>query len=312
MYRPEINLFEHPTTTIFIDDSTAFLYSVTLGVDHPPFKAFSDPLAGLDYINNHANSYTHASSNGQSDTEKRSKLGSNFESLATTKLQDNLRFAEPSVVVVDYSMPQLNGLDLCSRIKNPYVKKVLLTGVAEEKVAINALNTELIDFYISKGENSLSQEINRIITHLRDRYFQDIYGWTRDVHLRPHIQTLYNSEFADYFEDICEELSIVEHYPIERPWGFIMVSKHGQLYLLTITESKQGVQNEDLKKTTDTKINNSSLPEPVTITDDESQVSYVCSVQPYTDDEIQTPAYSFAEYLAGPGAPLSFIPPHKN
>ncbi len=295
MHRPEINLFQHPTTTVYIDDSTAFLYSITLGVDHQPFRSFSEPFAGLDYVERFARNYEFDSSK-LNIQEAYKKIGQNFGYLTQQKLENSARFAEPSVVVVDYSMPQLNGLDLCSRIQNPYIKKVLLTGVADEKIAIKALNSQLIDFYISKSEASLSQELHRIISHLRDRYFQDIYGWTKDVRLRDHVPYLYNSDFADFFEDISEQLNIVEHYPLEEPWGFLLVSDEGKFFHLSITPS-----NKDQDLLVDDANKSALSIAPIKLPANSSSSELVCSIHPYNDFFNIGTTSSFSQYLQGPG-----------
>lgn len=285
MLKPEINLFQHPTTTVYIDDSTAFLYSITLGVDHQPHRAFSDPFAGLDYLNQFNRVYdaSHFPTNESSDS-KHQRLGPFFGQLANYKLHDEKRYAEPSVVVVDYSMPQLNGLDLCSRLTNPYIKKVLLTGVADEKVAIKALNTEVIDFYINKSEPALSEELFRIIAHLRDRYFQQIHGWTLDSRLHGNLAYLYNADFADYFEDVCEQLDIVEHYPLEQPWGLVIISRTGEKYLFLVEEGKAASANN-------------SIVQPATITINEPSISLTCSVQATNIFEDIPHFRSFKQYL---------------
>ncbi len=295
MHLPEINLFQHPTTTVYIDDSTAFLYSITLGVDHQPFRSFSDPFAGLDYVERFARNYEFDSSK-QNTEEANNKLGQNFGHLTQHKLKNSSRFAEPSVVVVDYSMPQLNGLDLCSRIQNPYIKKVLLTGVADEKIAIKALNSQLIDFYISKSEASLSQELHRIISHLRDRYFQDIYGWTKDVRLRDCVPYLYDSDFADFFEDVSEQLNIVEHYPLEEPWGFLLVSDEGKFFHLSIKPT-----NQDQDLLTEDANNVASTIKPITIPANATSPELACSIHPYNDFFNLGTTSSFSQYLQGPG-----------
>ena len=314
MHRPEINLFQHPTTTVYIDDSTAFLYSITLGVDHQPFRSFSDPFAGLDYVDQYAHNYEmNAASRQDQDFINASKLGYNFALLAQNKLQNNARFAEPSVVVIDYSMPQLNGLDLCSRIQNPYVKKVLLTGVADEKIAITALNTELIDFYISKSEGSLSQELYRIIAHLQDRYFQDIYGWSKDSRLKELVPYLYNSTFADYFEDISEQLNIVEHYPLEDPWGFLLVSADGTFFHLRVDSD-----NEDQNSLSADQNSEAISIQPITIAMDNNVGPYQCSTHHVNfaqsrkvSGNAPVNVKSFTEYLQGPGLSIPIIGPHR-
>ncbi len=295
MHRPEVNLFQHPTTTIYVDDSTAFLYSITLAVDLPPFRSFSDPFAALAFIEEFKQQYefssleeAHALAHDQS-----SKLSASYHQLVSKKLADKMRFAEPSVLVVDYSMPQLNGLDLCSRITNPYIKKVLLTGVADEKIAIRALNTELIDFYISKSESNLSQELSRVINLLRDRYFKDIFGWTRDARLKSFTAYLYNNDFADYFEDVYERLCIVEHYPTESPWGFLLVSDAGKTYQFCI----ESTENADKEVPRALQVKPDISVEPALIKNGKSPNGYHCYVQQFEGDVDSLKKGSFTNYL---------------
>ena len=304
MHQPEINLFRHPTSTVYIDDSTAFLYSITLGVDHQPFRSFGDPFAGLDYVEQFAHIYDQEPTENEeaATPQSTSKFGANITNLVQQKLKNGSRFAEPSVVVVDYSMPQMNGLDLCSRITNPYIKKVLLTGVADEKIAIKALNTELIDFYISKSESSLSQELYRIVDHLRDRYFKEIYGWTKDSRIKKLVPYLFNSDFADYFEDINERLNIVEHFPIESPWGFLLISGDGEPYQLSIATSPDHLSN----------INGQALIEPMTISINPSGTTFHCGVYRYAGPLNLKNIKSFSQYLQGPGLSIPVSPVQIN
>lgn len=231
MHKPEISLFHHPTTTVFVDDSEEFLYSIALGVDRLPYRSFCNPSQALAYVNHFTAAYDVPSlEHPPSRSASVSKLFAQVE----RKLNDHNRFAEPSVLVVDYSMPSMNGLDLCSQVTNPNVKKVLLTGVADEKIAIDALNTELIDFYISKSEISLSHRLRNIIAHLETRYFQDLFGWSRDSEVRQVLPHLYDPAFADFFEDMLENMEIVEHYPLSNPTGFCLSNAYGTSYHLIL------------------------------------------------------------------------------
>lgn len=231
MHKPEICLFRHPTTTVFVDDNDDFLYSIALGVDRLPYRSFSAPAQGLAYVNQFSHHYD---SSGDDLLPTASPSISKLFSRAVHKLQDPQRFAEPSVLVVDHSMPSMTGLDLCAQITNPNVKKVLLTGVADERLAIEALNIELIDFYISKREAGLAQRLKGIISHLETRYFQDLYAWSRDNEVRRLLPQLFDMAFADYFEDLLERLDIVEYYPLVNNSGFQLISGYGQRKRLVV------------------------------------------------------------------------------
>jgi signal transduction histidine kinase len=71
---------------------------------------------------------------------------------------DELKSGNYDVVVSDYQMPVLNGLDLLKILKEDGYDLgfILLTGRGREDVAINALN-EGADYYIQKGPDMPSQ-----------------------------------------------------------------------------------------------------------------------------------------------------------
>ncbi|MFT5083914.1 MAG: CheY-like chemotaxis protein [Lentisphaeria bacterium] len=234
MEKPEFSLFCHPTTTVFIDDNKDFLTSLTLQSEPGSFKTFDDPHEGLAYI------------------EAQSKLSENFAKGAIfsanidvphklslpqhqvcERLNNLNRFSKPCVVVVDFSMPHLNGLELCSQLSHAHTKKILLTGVANEKQAINALNSDLIDFYIDKSEDDLATRLNTIISTLTSRYFMDTLPLTnREAQLQ--MPFLFDPEFADFFEQKCEDFNVVEYYYVTNPNGFLLIDRNGVMSRLII------------------------------------------------------------------------------
>jgi len=234
MAKPEFSLYYHPTTTVYIDDNKDFLSSLTMKADTGTFKAFDDPHEGLAYVA----AMTKLSEN----FSKGEPLSPNIntptklilpQNQVCKKLNTLNRFAEPSVVVVDFSMPHLNGLDLCSQISNPNTKKVLLTGVANDRQAIHALNSDLIDFFIGKDEEDLENRLASIVSTLNNRYFMDLMPLSsHDARLQ--LPFLYDSEFADQFEQMCEDLDIVEYYYVTNPDGFLLIDRQGTINRLVV------------------------------------------------------------------------------
>ncbi len=234
MGKPEISLYCHPTTTVYIDDNKDFLNSLTMKSTPGSFKLFDDPHEGLVYVE----SQFRLSNNFSKGTPLSPDLHAPQklvlpQNQICQKLNTLNRFAEPSVMVVDFSMPDLNGLDLCSQITNPNCKKVLLTGVANEKQAIHALNSDLIDFYIGKNEEDLSNRLNAIINTLNLRYFMDLIPISNHDAM---VQTpfIFDSEFADYFEQVCDDLNIVEYYYVTNPGSFLLIDKLGNMSRLIV------------------------------------------------------------------------------
>jgi len=71
---------------------------------------------------------------------------------SSTEALDAVKNGSYDVVVSDYQMPGLNGIDLLKALRKDgyYLGFILLTGKGREEVAINALN-EGASFYLQKG-----------------------------------------------------------------------------------------------------------------------------------------------------------------
>lgn len=249
MGKPELSLYYHPTTTVYIDDNKDFLNTLTMRVEPGAVKLFIDPHEALAFV------------------ESQFKLSENFSkgeplspdintpnklvlppNQVCRKLNTLNRFAEPAVLVVDFSMPNLNGLDLCAQISHPNSKKVLLTGVANEKQAIHALNADLIDFYIGKNEEDLVNRLDSIVSTLNRRYFMDVFPLSNHD-IQRQVPFIFNTEFADYFEQLCEDLNIVEYYYVTNPGGFLLIDRFGTISrLIVLTQADHLMAIEEVKQ----------------------------------------------------------------
>ncbi len=138
---------------LLIDDDFDFLRLCGLHLaDAFNPKLFDSPLEALEYL------------------EKSSSIREVFEGewiIPKPKI---------SVAIVDYAMPEINGIEVCRRIAdiNPFVKKIMLTGEADLATAVAALNQEEIDYFIPKSTPDLMNEINRVLSDVEDRYFAEI------------------------------------------------------------------------------------------------------------------------------------------
>ena len=77
---------------------------------------------------------------------------------ALTFLKDN----QPDLVISDFLMPEMNGLEFLSEVKKlyPEVSKILLTGYADKENAIKAINEIGLYRYIEKPWNNDDLIIN--------------------------------------------------------------------------------------------------------------------------------------------------------
>ncbi len=237
---PICHLFYYPTQVVLVDDDANFLDSVSLLLDRSiNYRLFQSARQALEHVNR---------AMAFSEVIKRSyssyKTGP-YDSDTLTHVDINAlhkeiynpdRFLMPSVVVIDYSMPEMSGLEYCVSLTNPYVKKILLTGRANTDLAVQAFNEGLIDQFINKNDPQLASKLNRSIANLQQQYFSRTFKILTDpVVASSQSRFLTNPAFIEFFNILRSTHEIVEYYLIDMPYsGFLLLDARGRVSLVLI------------------------------------------------------------------------------
>jgi len=226
--------FFFPTQVIMVDDDPYFLDGISLMLDkNTSYKLFQSASEALDYANQshkqvslQERCYSNYKTGPQdSDSLSHVDIGRLYE-----EIYNGDRFQTSSTVVVDYSMPEMNGLEFLMELKNPFIKKVLLTGQADTELAIKAFNKQLIDQYIDKHDPRLKQVLNSTISVFSEQYFRSSYKLITDPIIASHHDTfLTDAKFQEYFYDLRLKTQCMEYYMIDHPHtGYLMVDRKGR------------------------------------------------------------------------------------
>lgn len=109
---------------------------------------------------------------------------------------------QPDIVLVDISMPELNGLDVAAHVKRdwPYVRVVMLSMHANEEYVLQALRSGAVGYLLKdssmeelglaikavmRGETYLSPAISR---HVVDDYLRRVGEMVKDEDQSPFVQ----------------------------------------------------------------------------------------------------------------------------
>lgn len=221
----QLNPCFRPTTVGVIDDETHFLDSInTLIESDIAFTTYSNSMNALNTFN-------------QSNNDTR------FAHQNVTDITSNKeRFSNLSVLVVDYAMPELDGLTLCESINNPNIKKILLTGVANKESCDRALDNKVIDFFLRKDDEYCESKLNTKIREYQYEYFnKDFNDLSKDI-LKQY-PFLKDQLFIYFFNEIVNKNRIYEYYfePAMQhpdfdflPPSFILVNFAGNVFRLSI------------------------------------------------------------------------------
>lgn len=233
-----------PTEVVLVDDHDLFLKTLATNLDTArlTYSFFIKPQLALAHINqprenNHSLSAFEEilEPTGYSTVAMRYKVGNLHKSVFSKD-----RFNDISVVIADYSMPSMNGLEFLDKIQNPHVKKILLTGVADERIAVDAFNQKRIHKYIQKSAPNFIDDILSSIEH-----FSTEYWYQKTLPIEQFVSTNFksspfdNNAFVTYFQKIQNQYSIAEYYLLEGSFRFLLVDAHGKKYTLWIQSKEE-------------------------------------------------------------------------
>ncbi|WP_116137739.1 response regulator [Trinickia diaoshuihuensis] len=158
----------HPLSVLFVDDNEDFLNGLRgIFCDRAVNRFFTNPKAALDYIESYSGAI-HGDELSGADCLAIERGPSN--ALGKDRLPDAERFEEIAAVVVDYEMPEMDGIRFLSSIRDLPCTKILLTGVAGNREAVDAFNSNLIDFYLRKTDAEMPQKLTNLLADAQKRY----------------------------------------------------------------------------------------------------------------------------------------------
>ncbi len=228
-----------PTTVVAIDDNVNFLDSLKdiLGSKNITVKGFTDPFAGLDFINensvNNSLAFSDLTMSGDEATSDWQSILLNVNRVHS-QIYDENRFSKISAVIVDYSMPGIDGVELCSKISDPNIQRILLTGVADENVAIDAFNNGYINRFARKSSSNIVSDVLQSVNWAVHQYFS---AYTSDLMKclpSKEMNNLRDPIFANFFYGTCLNRSYIEYYMLDTFGSYLFLREDGRANLLSM------------------------------------------------------------------------------
>lgn len=237
----QLPVYQHPALTVLLDDSQSFLDCVAFQLNpRLACKTFNDParaIAWLRAAQQRSPAFSGApirvGYDDATDLLERRSASINL-SLIRQMATDKQRFNTPAVVVVDYSMPQMNGVLFCESIRNLPCKKILLTGLADDAIAIDAFNRKLIDCFIRKSDPDAVSRLETEILRLQREFFLAQNYTLKDLLARHSFAFLNDPAMAMLVSDLLDRYRFVEYYLFPNPDGILFFDAGGKATLMVI------------------------------------------------------------------------------
>lgn len=232
-------LFYFPTTFLGVDDNPDALTALKTIFKKNPIQTYITPKEALDFIHHYRSPLSlipflrAALDNDDADLLEHCPIDFNVLKIADMVNYAD-RFKEISVLVIDYNMPELNGLEVCRLLKESPIKKILLTGEGDYREAVAAFNEGIINAFIRKDSPSLQEELLTSVKTLTEQYF-----FERSQVLLANLETkeplpLSDPKFIQFFEKWRNDNAIQEYYLMDKTGSFLCLDEAGKTHYFIV------------------------------------------------------------------------------
>lgn len=233
-----LSAFYHPTTIVAIDDNQNFLKTIKLLFAGTKVELFEDPLTALAFLNQYSQPTLSAKKVLTADAPELYAIENyqfnlnliNFLSV----LNNAARFNEIAVVIVDYHMAGMNGLELCGKLKDHGYKIILITADEDRSIAVDELSKGTIDYYLMKNEPEFNNKLNAIVEKMKMAYFYELSKSIIEPLARDMSSIFNQIAFADFINHFITENNITEYYLIDPNGSFVMIDIDSNIHWLII------------------------------------------------------------------------------
>ena len=219
-----------PSRVIFVDDNRSFIESIGfLLPDSVHTQTYTNPKDTiLDLKKYNCKDYMPKLNPEEKFEREDDEFYDYFKCVSSSK-----RFEEISVLVTDYSMPQMSGLELCDWLRDIPFKKILLTGEAGNATAVEAFNEGLIHGFVLKDSTDYDEQLIQQIHRSNRDYFYEMSTKLCSTYFleRPSASSV---ELAKDFLEFCSQNQITEYYLLDHHGSYVCFDTEGQIKLYLV------------------------------------------------------------------------------
>ena len=230
----------HATRVLFLDDSKIFLKIIEAGLkDKVDLLLSSDYKEALEFLHKDQEHLEELTCHLLEEKTISDQLMEITIGNLYGQIYNPSRFNYISVLVVDYKMPDIDGIEFCRLIKNSNIKVILLTAVDDKSAAIQAFNDGIIHKFFLKDASNLNQLLLDAIRELQYQYFLKLCLPVYNNLPAPSKSFFDNSVYWQLFEQVKEEANAAEYYLIDRFGSFLFLDATGEPTWLVIRDEKE-------------------------------------------------------------------------
>ena len=222
-------LYRRPGGVVFLDDEPDYVEMLAEVMPLDWFvRLFLRPVACIELLLKEVPLWE-ADAWAQQEIVNRWREGASLipQVLAYWRANGTARFGLSQVCVVDYSMPAMSGLRVLGELTDWSGKRVLLTGRADEQLAVSAFNRGLIEQFIPKQSPEIRLRLTEAIKSLlRVPNARHQQTWRATLNRAQH-EFLCQSGVEQALENLALKNGWIEHVVMGAPFGVLALDSKG-------------------------------------------------------------------------------------
>jgi len=239
---PRFPFVQIPKRVIYVDDDGKMLDALRMTMRPDAAREFvNSPEAALQSLSQEMLYWSSIETLLATVQERRMDGFAEARYYVESYFRDWRRFHITGVLIVDYNMPGMNGLELLKRVSECPARRVLLTGVADAEIAVRAFNAGLIHKFIPKNTPNLYGEIRNSSEEIHLSVCEHMGHLMRGTLRNDQIELLHDEHVIKALLDKIEDLDWSEYVVVGQPFGIIGLSHDGPLQWLQL-ETADGLR----------------------------------------------------------------------
>jgi CheY-like chemotaxis protein len=229
-------LYRCPRGVVFLDDDRDYIEMLGEVMPSDWFvRLFLRPIACIDLLK-HEIASREADAWTQQDIVNRWRDGTALipQILQYWREDSVARFALTKVCVVDYAMPAMSGLQVLGELTRWPGSRILLTGRADEQLAVSAFNRSLINQFIPKQSPDIRLRLTEAVRSLQDQPDERHQQIWRATLSHKQNELLCDPLISAELENLTCRQGWVEHVVIGAPFGVLALNARGDVSWLQL------------------------------------------------------------------------------
>lgn len=144
------------------------------------------------------------------------------------------RYHLTQTCVVDFAMPAMSGLDFLSKLPLAPANRVLLTGKADEHIAVGAFNDGLIDKFMTKQSPNIGKQLVSLLASLHDKPVDAYESVWRSALKQNQYAILQETTVRQELYALAHERQWVEYVVVPAPFGILALDRHARAHWLQL------------------------------------------------------------------------------